>query len=145
MPQRPQTAPAISEWARANALREDGDASRKASCLRDELSGSRVWRVGGVGVFAYAEDIEAERVRQAAWRDWTDCNGWDEWLHAARARTEAYNRAHEEGRLRPLVRWHLVEGAGPLPVDALSVGREASGAALYSARTWLAGGVQIGK
>jgi hypothetical protein len=145
MPARPRTAPASAERARSNALLEDSDASRKPAYLHEELSGTRVWRVGGVGVFAYAEDVRAERVRQAAWRDWSATNGLDEWLHAARARTATYMAAHEQGRLRPLVRWHLVEGQDPLPPDALPVGREGSGAVLYSARTWLGGGVEIGK
>ncbi|BEI79589.1 hypothetical protein CcaverHIS002_0101180 [Cutaneotrichosporon cavernicola] len=145
LPARPQTAPASTERIRSRALLEDTDASRKAAYLQEELSGARVWRVGGVGVFAYAEDVRAERVRQAAWREWSATNGSDEWLHAARLRTAKYITAHEQGRLRPLVRWHLVEGNGSLPMDALPVGREASGAVLYSARAWLGGGVEIGK
>ncbi|TXT11986.1 uncharacterized protein COLE_02396 [Cutaneotrichosporon oleaginosum] len=145
MPTRPRTAPASAERARSSALLEDTDASRNVTYLHEELSGTRVWRVGGVGVFAYAEDVRAERVRQAAWREWSATNGREEWLQAARARTTTYVAAHDQGRLRPLVRWHLVEGQDPLPPDALPVGREGSGAVLYSARTWLSGGVEIGK
>lgn len=145
LPQRPRTAPASSDRARANALLEDSDAARNTSNLLDELSGERVWRVGGIGVFAYAEDVRDERIRQAAWREWMENNGESEWLQATRARTAAYTRAHGEGRMRPLVRWHLVEAQDAFPPDALPVGHEENGAVLYSARTWMGGGVHIGK
>ncbi|RSH87811.1 uncharacterized protein EHS24_000328 [Apiotrichum porosum] len=146
LPERPSTAPVASssDRARLNALREDAEAARNPAALRDELLGARTWRVGGVGVFSYAEDLEVERTRRAAWRDFTESSGRDAWLRAARARTAAYDRTESTGALRPVVRWHLVEGSAPLPRDVIPIGYEYD-EQLYAARVWHERGMHVGK
>lgn len=126
-------------------MREDQDAARNPAALKDECTGAHVWRVGGVGVWAYNEDLEVERTRQGVWKEFTAANEKPSWLKAARARTAAYTAAGNNGGLRPLMRWHLVEGSAPIPNDALIVGQESDGKNLYSARIWHENGLHLGK
>ncbi|KAL1410039.1 hypothetical protein Q8F55_004041 [Vanrija albida] len=131
--------------ARLMALREDPEFARDRSYLRDDLNGARVWRVGGVGAFAYAEDHEIERVREGVFREYTANNGREDWLHAARARTAAYANTEANGGIVPLLRWVLVESWAPIPHNALPIGYEEDGRILYSSRVWFDGGLHLGK
>lgn len=106
--------------------------------LRAELKGTRVWRIGGIGLWAYSQDAEFEGKKQ---RIWNEQKGKEEWLDAARARTRMY--AKSKG-VKPLVMWRLVQGAD-IPYDALPVGNEADGAPLFAARAWFDGGLHLGK
>jgi len=118
---------------------KEGDKSH----LIDELKGKRVWRTSGVGVIAYGNgDKEKEGVKQDVWREWGRSHGKDDWIHAARARTDFYKSTRG---LKPLVMWKLVERGGSLPDDALPIGREADGQFLYAARSWWQGGLHLGK
>jgi len=94
-------------------------------------------------MWAYSLDQNEERVKQKLWRDWDNRHEKDEWLKAARARTGLYN--NESAKVKPLMMWKLVEQGGPVPDDALPIGREADGTLLYAARTWLEGGLHLGK
>jgi hypothetical protein len=126
-------------------MREDQDAARNPDALKDECLGTHVWRVGGLGVWAYNEDLEVERARRSVWKEFTEGTEKSSWLQAARARTSAYDAAERNGGLRPLMRWHLVEGSKPIPSDALIVGQESDGKNLYAARMWHANGLHVGK
>ncbi|TXT11084.1 hypothetical protein VHUM_01835 [Vanrija humicola] len=127
------------------ALREDPEFARNPSYLRDELIGAHVWRVGGVGAFAYAEDTEVELLRQSAFREYTAGNDREDWLHAARARTAAYESAEANGGIVPLLRWVLVESWAKIPNDALPIGHDENQHVLYASRVWFCGGLHIGK
>lgn len=134
-----------SDRSRLNALLEEAKAARSSGALRNELLGARTWRVGGVGVFAYAEDPAIERTRKQAWREFTEANGRSAWLSAARARTAAYSQAKTRGELHPLLRWELVEDSAPLPPEAIPCGFESGGNELYAARMWHENGMHVGK
>ncbi|KAL7422915.1 hypothetical protein Q5752_002212 [Cryptotrichosporon argae] len=127
---------------RAVTLREEGLRATSKDELKDELKGKRVWRVGGLGVWAWSEDDKAENDKQGVWRKWGDKHGKAEWLSAARARTAFYK---DTRGIVPIVRWKLVERGGRMPDDALPVGHEANGEVLYAARAWHEGGLHLGK
>lgn len=137
----------VDEKTRAAALTEDQHLGRLSHALHDELAGATVWRVSSVGVLAYSEDGEVERIRQTAFREWSEQHTAQDWLRGARARTAAYR----SGMMTPLVRWELVEGSAEIPQDALHTGcmdvdeNGNGGARLHSARVWLGGGVVVGK
>ena len=59
--------------------------------LRNELKGEKVWRTGGVGVWALSAEPKSEETKQAIWRQWSSAHGKEDWLEAARARTRFYN------------------------------------------------------
>ena len=91
------TAEMLSDKA-ADSLRyvtiqkESYDARHDDSAFKDELKGKKVWKVGGVGMWAFEHADKHEERKKEVWRDWTEKHGKDEWLKAARARTDYYNR-----------------------------------------------------
>lgn len=126
------------ESMRFIAQREETVKERDEKELRAELKGKRVWRVGGVGLWACSQDAELEETKKRVWKEG---NGKEDWLIAARARTKLYT---ETRGVKPLVAWKLVEG-GNIPRDALPLGKEADGVPLYVARAWKDGGLHLGK
>jgi hypothetical protein len=118
--------------------REETTKERDEKELRQELKGKRVWRVGGIGIWAYSQDSALEEKKRQIWREE---NGKGDWLSSARARTKLYT---ESRGVKPPVMWKLVEGSD-IPRDALPIGQEADGAPLYSARAWHEGGLHLGK
>jgi hypothetical protein len=140
---RPAAQLTPQDQARAAAANEDQAASHNPAALRDELSGAHFWRVGGVGVFAYSEDSQVESQRRSVWSEFSKAHGREAWLHTARIRTDVYNSGQMQ--VRPLIRWHLVEGNAPLPNDVLLAGQEADGKNLYAARVWHGNGLHLGK
>ncbi|KAK4688596.1 hypothetical protein P7C73_g1516, partial [Tremellales sp. Uapishka_1] len=123
------------------------EESRKADDeheLKHELKGKRVCRVGGIGIWCLSGgDQEAEERKKKVWREFGGRHGRAEWVEAAKARTEFYNK--ESKGVKPLLMWKLVERGQRLPEDVLPIGHEADGAVLYAARAWWEGGVHLGK
>jgi hypothetical protein len=125
--------------------------------LRHELKGKRVWRTGGLGVWTFSENVKDEERKRKLVKEWNEKHGKDDWLKAARARTDFYtSKSHvrtaialltslESRGLTPLVKWRLVERGGRPPDDALPIGHEENGTFLYACRAWLEGGLHIGK
>lgn len=132
-----------SESLRYLTLREEEHKAVQEDELMEELKGKRVWRIGGMGMWAYGMDREAEERKKGLWRQWSASNGQEAWLHSARERTMFYNR--DSHGVRPLVMWKLVEKGHSLPPDALAIGHEADGQLLYAARCWFYGGLHLGK
>lgn len=127
-----------AESMRFIVRREETTKERDENELRAELRGKRVWRVGGIGLWAYSQDPDLEEMKKSVWRAG---NGEEDWLSAARSRTKFYT---ETRGVKPMVLWKLVE-KGNIPKDALPLGNEADGAVLYAARGWFDGGLHIGK
>jgi hypothetical protein len=75
----------------ATIQKESHDARHDDEALRHELKGSKWWKVGGVGILAYEADDKHEERKKEVWRTWGEKNGKDEWLKAARLRTNFYN------------------------------------------------------
>lgn len=72
------------------ARQEVGKAMEEKE-LEDELRGKRVWRVGGLGMWSYGEEDKKAEI----WREWNGRGkGREDWLEAARKRTEFYNRQY---------------------------------------------------
>ncbi|WVQ85906.1 hypothetical protein IAT38_008074 [Cryptococcus sp. DSM 104549] len=132
-----------SEAFRYITMREEAHKARDKDELKHELGGERVWRVGGVGVWAYSEDQRDEEAKKDAWRKWSGKHGKDDWVKLARERTEFYTK--DSKGVKPLFSWKLVEKGQRLPPDALPIGNEQDGAVLYAARAWWEGGVHLGK
>lgn len=66
---------------------------------KDELKGKRIWRVGGLGMWAYDQDDQVEAAKESMWRKWGDKGkGEKEWLEAARERTAFYTRKSKHSR-----------------------------------------------
>ncbi|WWD08345.1 hypothetical protein V865_006457 [Kwoniella europaea PYCC6329] len=122
--------------------KEAGDSKEKDE-LKDELKAKRVWRTGGIGVWAYSEDQKEEELKKKLWKEWSEKHDSSDWLKVARERKEFYEK--ESKGVKPLFMWKLVEKGQRLPSDALPIGHEQDGAALYSARAWWEGGVHLGK
>ncbi|ORY20747.1 hypothetical protein BCR39DRAFT_474891 [Naematelia encephala] len=132
-----------TESRKAMTIEKETREARDESALRYELNGKKVWKVGGVGMWSYSLDAREEEVKQRLWRDWGEQHGRDDWLLAARARTEEYNKPSRA--VKPALMWKLVEKGQDLPRDALPIGNEADGMPLFSARAWWEGGLQLGK
>ncbi|OCF43636.1 hypothetical protein I317_02528 [Kwoniella heveanensis CBS 569] len=132
-----------NESIRYITLREEAHKAKDKDELKDELKGKRVWRVGGLGVWAYSDDKEQEETKKRLWRDWGEKHGQKDWLEVARERKQFYEK--ESKGVKPLFQWKLVEKGQRLPDDALPIGNEQDGAALYAARAWWEGGVHLGK
>lgn len=79
------------ESMRLHLMKEEGEKSRNKEELEQELLGKRVWRVGGIGIWAYSPNEADERGKREVWRAWGKSHGKEEWLAAARARTNHYN------------------------------------------------------
>jgi hypothetical protein len=78
------------ESLRYHIMKEDGEKSGNVEELEMEVRGKKVWRVGGVGMWAYSMDPEEERVKSRLWRKLSQSYGKEDWLAAARARTAFY-------------------------------------------------------
>ncbi|EIW69915.1 hypothetical protein TREMEDRAFT_68366 [Tremella mesenterica DSM 1558] len=130
-----------SESLRYLILREEEHQAEEEEGLKNELEGRKVWRVGGIGVWAYSIIERVELRKRNLFRLSGETGGKDEWYKAALARTEFYKNTTG---VKPLVMWKLVERGEHLPNDALPVGREENGQILYTARAWWEGGVHPG-
>jgi len=75
--------------------------SHNADAMLDELKGKRIWKVGGVGVMGYEGEGKYEERKKEVWRGWNEKGaGKDEWLKAARARTDQYAQGESRCRWR---------------------------------------------
>jgi hypothetical protein len=72
-------------------MQDETEKSRNLEELQAEITGKRVWRVGGVGLWAYSTDPEEEQAKTTLWRNLNKAHGREVWLAAARARTALYN------------------------------------------------------
>jgi hypothetical protein len=79
------------ESMRYHIMQEETQKSRNTEELQAEITGKRVWRVGGVGLWAYSSDPEEEKAKTELWRNLSKAHGREDWLAAARARTKLYN------------------------------------------------------
>ncbi|WOO84276.1 uncharacterized protein LOC62_06G007796 [Vanrija pseudolonga] len=129
--------------SRPQVIQEDEASARNPAHLDQELKGARVWRAGGIGIFAYSLDGGLEGTKNRVYKDWN--GSFDASLYGARQRTAAFRNARQNGWVVPLVRWELVEDGQRIPPDAIQIGNEANGQPLYSARVFLNGGVEVGK
>jgi hypothetical protein len=77
--------------ARYHIMQDETEKSRNLEELQAEITGKRVWRVGGVGLWAYSTDPEEEQAKTTLWRNLNKAHGREVWLAAARARTALYN------------------------------------------------------
>lgn len=81
------------ESLRFLTAKQEGAKAQDQGEWKDELKGKRVWRVGGLGMWAYDQDEKVESAKGAVWRRWGEKgNGQREWLETARERTNFYNR-----------------------------------------------------
>jgi hypothetical protein len=80
------------ESLRYLATREEEHKAKDEDELKDELTGKRVWRVGGIGVCCYSLEEEEEIRKVAVWREWGARHGRTDWEKAARQRTTVYNK-----------------------------------------------------
>ncbi|RXK41676.1 hypothetical protein M231_00911 [Tremella mesenterica] len=131
-----------SESLRYLILREEEHQAEEEESLKNELEGRKVWRVGGIGTWAYSAIERVESRKRELFRQSGEAGGKDEWFRAALARTQFYKNTRG---VKPLVMWKLVQRGEHLPNDALPVGREENGQILYTARAWWDGGVHLGK
>ncbi|KAK8850484.1 hypothetical protein IAR55_004402 [Kwoniella newhampshirensis] len=132
-----------NESLRYIKLREESHRAKDKDEIKDELKGKRMWRVGGVGMWAYSLDAKEEEMKKKVWRDWGNKHGKDDWLKVSREKTEFYSK--ESRGVRPLFTWKLVEKSQNLPPDVLPIGNEQDGTPLYAARAWWEGGIHLGK
>lgn len=78
------------EQLRYHLMKEEGGKSGNVGELEMEVKGKKVWRVGGVGMWAYSMDPEEEKVKSGLWRKLSKSHGREDWLASARARTALY-------------------------------------------------------
>ena len=78
------------EQLRYHLMKEEGGKSGNVEELEMEVKGKKVWRVGGVGMWAYSMDPEEEKVKSGLWRKLSKSHGKEDWLASARARTAFY-------------------------------------------------------
>lgn len=78
------------ESLRYHLLQEEREKSGNVEELEMEVKGNRVWRVGGVGMWAYSMDPAEERIKSGLWKKLSQIHGREDWLAAARARTAFY-------------------------------------------------------
>lgn len=86
-----------SESLRYLTLRQEEHKAKDTGELKDELKGKRVWRVGGVGMWSYSLDEREEEGKRELWRDWGARHGKNEWINAAKERTEFYEKGEHAG------------------------------------------------
>nr|XP_019051126.1 hypothetical protein I302_01575 [Kwoniella bestiolae CBS 10118]OCF30056.1 hypothetical protein I302_01575 [Kwoniella bestiolae CBS 10118] len=132
-----------NESLRYITIKKEGKDSREKDELKNELKAKRVWRTGGIGIWAYSEDQKEEELKKKLWKEWSGKHDSHEWVKVAKERKEFYEK--ESKGVKPLFMWKLVEKGQRLPTDALPIGHEQDGAALYAARAWWEGGVHLGK
>lgn len=131
------------EGVRYLALKHEKLKAAQTEELRAEIRGQRVWRLGGMGMWAYSESTLQEIEKEELWRTEGQECGREGWLESARKRTEYYSSSLG---LRPLFQWRLhTPQSGPLPATALPIGYEGDGAPLFAARAWHEGGLHLGK
>ena len=81
-----------AESLRFVTIQKETYDAHDTDAMVDELKGKRIWKVGGVGVMAYEGEGKHEEKKMAVWRSWGEKGmGKDEWLKAARARTNQYS------------------------------------------------------
>ncbi|WVR08568.1 hypothetical protein IAU60_005623 [Kwoniella sp. DSM 27419] len=131
------------ESLRYLTIRQEEHKAKEEDELKHELKGKRVWRVGGVGMWAYSQDQQEEEMKKRLWQKWSDEHDQKDWLQVARERKEFYEK--ESRGVKPLFHWKLVEKGQRPPPDALPIGSEQDGAALFAARAWWEGGIHLGK
>jgi hypothetical protein len=78
------------EQLRYHLMKEEGAKSGNVEELEMEVKGKKVWRVGGVGMWACSMDPEEEKAKSGLWRKLSKSHGRDDWLASARARTAFY-------------------------------------------------------
>jgi len=118
---------------------DEAKRSRDASYLLKDIKGETVVAVHGQGILAFSPGESDEELKQDVWSEHAT---FEHWLVAARARREFWERPEA---VRPPLRWQLVEKGDSFTDQAVQTGSEASGEILYSARSWLEGGLHPGK
>jgi hypothetical protein len=82
-----------AESLRYVTIQKERHDSHDIDALKHELRGKKVWRVGGVGMWAYERDDDWEEQKKQVWMKWgQEGEGKDAWLRAARARTDDYKK-----------------------------------------------------
>lgn len=79
------------ESMRLHLMKDEAEKSRNKEELEQELLGKRIWRVGGIGVWAYSLDSQEEKSKREYWKQRSRTYGKEDWLVAARGRTAFYN------------------------------------------------------
>jgi hypothetical protein len=87
------------ESLRYHIMKEDGEKSVNVEELEMEVRGKKIWRVGGVGMWAYSMDPAEERVKSGLWKKLSQAHGREDWLAAARARTAFYSGSESPSQL----------------------------------------------
>lgn len=81
------------ESMRFLTAKQEAGKARSEDEWKDELKGKRVWRVGGLGIWAHDPEQKAEDAKAAVWRHWGEKGyGREEWLETAKERTSFYTR-----------------------------------------------------
>ena len=93
-----------SDSLRLGTLQKEMHDAHDDDELKYELKGKRIWRVGGVGMWAYTGSENEDEVKKKVWRDWGEKHGKDDWIKAARARTDFYR----SGGLRSRGAYHEI-------------------------------------
>jgi hypothetical protein len=75
---------------RYHIMKDEGEKSGNVEELEMEISGKKVWKVGGTGMWAYSLDPTEEGRKSGLWRKLSKAHGREDWLAAARARTAYY-------------------------------------------------------
>ena len=76
---------------RAEVAKEEMEQVKYRENIASELTGDRVWRSGGIGLWAYSLDATQEDIKKEVWSTWEGRPSKDAWINIARARTKAYN------------------------------------------------------
>jgi hypothetical protein len=84
-----------NESVRYLTIKGEQHKAKQKDELKDELKGRRIWRVGGIGMWAYSLDTEVEWRKRELWADWGGRHGKDEWVKSAKNRTEFYNKGEK--------------------------------------------------
>ena len=79
------------EGVRYLALKHEKLKAAQTEELRAEIRGQRVWRLGGMGMWAYSESTLQEIEKEELWRTEGQECGREGWLESARKRTEYYS------------------------------------------------------
>lgn len=78
------------EGIRYLAVKHERSKASMSDELRAELRGARVWRLGGMGMWAYSDETLKEVEKEEIWRTEGQEYGREGWLQSARKRTEYY-------------------------------------------------------
>jgi hypothetical protein len=75
---------------RYHIMQEEGQKSSNVEELEMEIQGKKVWKVGGVGMWAHSLNPDEERTKSGLWAKASQLHRREDWLAAARARTAFY-------------------------------------------------------